>query len=503
MKTLIRDTVYEWLKVHFSNTYNKLALKIMLNYLHPMIFGIVLIFSSCKKFVDIPPPETKLVTASVFNNNATAHQAMTTIYSQMMEGSESWNIAQGLGLSADELKSYSTNINQVQLYTNSVVPTGSYGLWLSYYKYIYEANAVIEGVQNNAGLSTSVKQQLVGEAKFVRAFFHICLTNIYGDVPLVLTTDYTMNRSISRTPRIQVLQQVVADLKTAQDMLNSNYVGANDTTAMTERIRPNKAAAAALLARAYLYLGDYSKDAANYANAEAQASLVINNSLYSLVSLGGVFLKNSNEAIWQLQTPLPANSDTQDGSFFILISAPSTLNNNSTTISSQLMSSFEPGDQRQTSWIGSYSTTTPPNVTYYFPYKYKNRTLLNQEYTMVLRLGEQYLIRAEARAQQGNALGALADLNTVRNRAGLANYAGATDKVSLLAAILHERQVELFTEWGNRWFDLIRTGNANAVMSVVTPLKGGTWGSDGHQLLFPIPQTDRNNDPNLTQNQGY
>jgi hypothetical protein len=73
----------------------------------------------------------------------------------------------------------------------------------------------------------------------------------------------------------------------------------------------------------------------------------------------------------------------------------------------------------------------------------------------------------------------------------------------MLSAILHERQVELFTEWGHRWFDLIRTKNATSVMSVVTPLKGGVWNNDGHQLLFPIPLSDLGKDPNLKQNSGY
>ncbi len=144
--------------------------------------------------------------------------------------------------------------------------------------------------------------------------------------------------------------------------------------------------------------------------------------------------------------------------------------------------------------------------TWYFPYKYKYNTLTTNgtvyEYTMVLRLAEQYLIRAEAKVQTGDAT-AVNDLNAVRHRAGLADYAGSTDKNSLLAAILHERQVELFTEWGQRWFDLIRTGNVDAVMSIVTPQKGGTWTTGGHQTLYPIPIADIAADPNLTQNPGY
>jgi hypothetical protein len=71
----------------------------------------------------------------------------------------------------------------------------------------------------------------------------------------------------------------------------------------------------------------------------------------------------------------------------------------------------------------------------------------------------------------------------------------------MLNAIYHERQVELFTEWGHRWFDLKRTGNLNAVMTAVAPAKGSTWSS--YMQLMPIPPTDIMADPNIKQNQGY
>jgi hypothetical protein len=119
---------------------------------------------------------------------------------------------------------------------------------------------------------------------------------------------------------------------------------------------------------------------------------------------------------------------------------------------------------------------------------------------MVLRLGEIYLIRAEARAEQNNVSGAQADLNAVRTRAGL-GYTTATDQASLLNAIAHERQVELFTEGGNRFFDLKRTGKIDSVMTAYAPLKEGTW-SD-YMQIFALPLNDIQQDANLTQNPGY
>jgi len=480
-----------------------------------LIFVVAIVFgvTSCKKFIQIPPPETKLVTASVFNNNTGATQAQTNIYVQMWNAFESYYMEFNTGLYSDELQvpnAATPGVSPIVYYTNSLVANNNYwGFWSSAYPYIYDANAVINGLQTTAGCSPAVKKQLTGEAYFIRAFWHFYLTNIYGDVPLVLTTDYNNNDRIVRTSRIQVLQQVVADLQNAQTLLNTNYVDITDTVTTSERVRPNKSAATALLARVYLYLGDYAKDATQYTNADIASTTVISNSAYGLSPLSGagsVFQKNSSEAIWQLQTPLKSGSageDTPDGFEFVLTGAPLTGQFQSAIISPQLMSSFEPNDQRWTNWVGSFTTTTTPKITYYFPYKYKNRTYLNQEYVMMLRLGEQYLIRAEAEVHEGKITNAISDLNTIRQRAGLSVYAGATDQASLLTAILHERQIELFAEWGHRWLDLGRTGNAAAVMSLITPLKGGIWASDNHQLLFPISTTEIGKNPSLTQNPGY
>jgi hypothetical protein len=479
---------------------------IISSFLLPIAIGTAFCLQSCEKFLEIPPPTTELVTTNVLNNNASATAALLNVYFVMFNITESFNMAENMGVYADELQSYDNqDALQIELYTNSLQAFQNPGPWTEgggSYSYIYQANAIISGLQSISGCSPAVKQQLTGEAYFIRAFWHFCLTNIYGAVPLVLTTNYQANALLARTTRVQVLQQVVADLQTANSLLNTSYVDGSDTLSTTERVRPNKSVALALLARAYLYLGDYSQNAAYYVKADSASTAVIGNSNYSLSPLNSVFLANSSEAIWQLQTPQPAPlADTYDGVNFILLGAP---NNNSgpngSTISTQLMNAFEPGDQRQANWIGSITEGTS---TYYFPYKYKQNTYVGTEYTMVLRLGEQYLIRAEAEAHEGKTGNAVTDLNMIRTRAGLPNYAGAQDQTSLLATILHERQVELFTEWGARWFDVCRTGNANQVMSVVCPQKGGTWSSTGYQLLFPVPQADILVDHNLSQNPGY
>jgi hypothetical protein len=471
----------------------------------PILFFFVAAFSSCKKFVEVDAPVTSLSGGNVYNGDGTAISVVTGLYNNL-SGSASSAILSGTpnfpmlslyaGLSADELSLWSgiSNLQQIAYYKNDHSATiGGDEIWTFTYPQIFSCNSAIMGLDKSKVLTPSVKLQLMGEVKFMRAFYYFYLVNLYGDVPLVLTTDYSLNVKLARAAKIDVYKQIISDLIDAQSLLSQNYLDGNLTTSTAEKIRPTKWAATALLARTYLFSGDY-------ANAELQATSIINQSAYGLGSLDNIFLKNSIEAIWQLQ-PVISGWNTLDARAFIL--APSGLSTQKPVfLSAYLLNDFESGDNRKIKWINSY---TDVSGTYYYSYKYKSATLNAPltEYLTVFRLSEQYLIRAEAEANGigGGINAAITDLNKIRNRAGLANYSGLKDKGSVLDAILHERRVELFTEWGHRWLDLKRTNKVDAVMSVVTPSKGGTW--QPTDQLYPIGQFEIQKNPSLTQNPGY
>jgi hypothetical protein len=172
------------------------------------------------------------------------------------------------------------------------------------------------------------------------------------------------------------------------------------------------------------------------------------------------------------------------------------------SLSPLLVNSFEPGDLRLSNWTGSATITYSGSpVTYYYAYKYKTTSASAYTETLtLLRLAEQYLIRAEARARQNNLTGAAEDVNAVRARAGLPVTTAAT-QADLLAAIAMERYHELFTEQGHRFFDLKRTGAVDAVMATVAPQKGATW--SGFMQYWPIPVGETQTNLNLTQTPGY
>lgn len=461
----------------------------------------ILLATGCRKAVEVDPPISSVSGDAVFKSDATTMAAVTGIFDQMAAGNGklaggSAGISVVMGLAADEVTNYSTNPSYVLPYTNSFVSTSPF-FWTELYKQIYVCNAVINGVAGSAVLSDAVRRQATGEAKFMRAFLYFYATNLFGRVALTTTTDYRINNVISRSSQDEVYAQVVNDLKDAISLLPAGFVTqAGSSTA--ERVRPNKFAAEALLARVYLYQK-------NWAGAADMADSVITNTanFQLLKDLNQVFLKNSKEAIWQFQSILPS-FNTFDGYTFVILIRPAASSSSPVTISQTVLNAFEAGDKRRANWIGAYDAPAGnglPATTYYYPGKYKVSTSNTiTEYQMVLRLGEQYLIRAEARAQQGNTTGAKADLDSIRVRAGL-QPSSAVGKDDLLTAIASERQVELFTEWGDRWFDMKRRGVLDATMKNITPLKGGVWTSNDQ--LLPLPQTERQINPNLGQNDGY
>jgi starch-binding outer membrane protein, SusD/RagB family len=458
----------------------------------------ILFLYGCNKFVEIDPPKTSLTGSAVFANNKSANAAVANIYILMSRSalaSGTGSISVRMGLYSDELNYYqgsSSDVTFSQFFNNKLVADQQYYFWIEIFKIIYEANNVIQALEKSQSITAALKNQLIGEAKFLRGFIYFYAVNLYGDLPLVLTTDYKINNVISRSPASVVLKQIINDLKDAKSLLGNDYLNGSEVT--TERTRANSSCASALLARVYLYNKDWK-------DAENESSLVIANSLYSLQGLSDIFKKNSNESILQLES-VTTLVNTFDAYYFVLTSKPS-LRTCPVALSSSLMDAFEANDLRREKWVGTFTdTTVKPNVNYYFPFKYKVYKPFSPvtEFLTVFRLSEQYLIRAEARVQQDNINGSTNDLNTVRNRSGLSNTA-ADEKSSILEAIIHERKVELFTEWGHRWFDLKRNENFESIMSTIASQKNTTWASE-FQVL-PIPNAEILKNSNLTQNKGY
>jgi starch-binding outer membrane protein, SusD/RagB family len=299
---------------------------------------------------------------------------------------------------------------------------------------------------------------------------------LFGDVPLALSTNADKNALLARSPCGDAYAQMIKDLQAAIQLLP-------DTAINTI---PTRYAALALLSRVYLSKKEWSL-------AAATASAVIDAGKFALpLELNQVFIANSAETIFQW-APVLENFNSAEGVLFLPASntVPPTY-----VVTQALVNAFELGDLRKTHWL---KTIVTGREIHYFPYKYQVRFSTEPvEYNIVLRLAEQYLIRAEARARQDQIAAAVADINAIRKRAALKNIPTTINRNECMHAIQQERRTEFFAEWGHRWFDLKRTGKADSVLSIA---KGANWQITDQ--LYPIPQSELDVAPNLKQNPGY
>lgn len=475
-----------------------------------IIAVLALSLTACRKFVTIDPPSGSMVQETVFKDAQASAAALRNAY----EALPSLNVSISLvnALYPDEYRLTTSDQGLRAIYTNSpeALPGSITSIWKNSFNAIYKANAIIEGLQGNgSAFEKSLKDHMIGEALLIRALSYYWLVNLYGDVPLLLTTDYTKNRLASRTPANLVYDQIVKDLTDAKGLMSSDYLDWDNKKVTNRRFRANKEAAAALLARIYLYRGEWAK-------AETEATEVISkNTVYSLEPVpANAFNMASKETVLALEYiaytyPLPADS-------YILTADP----NNSTTagrigvVSDTLLGSFEAGDNRRRDWIDVFTTG---GSSYYFANKYKISTTLTQ-YDGIIRLAELYLIRAEARLEQGLKQAAIDDLNVIRDRARAAATGAVPNPLPALASTLTDVQVrramekerftELFTE-GHRWFDFKRwkginntaISRADEAMPAIAAKKGTTWKS--HLKLFPILPKEFELNVNMEQTPGY
>jgi len=447
---------------------------------YTLAFVILLQCFACDDFINVGVPQTEMVNSSVFEDRSTAEAAVVDLYLAIRDGfggGSKTSISGLTSLSSDELNFFGTNaVSQYQQFNNnSLTATNGFveALWSDIYNTIYRANAVLEGL-NSSQLASEVKNSLTGEAKFIRAFCYFYLVNLWGDVPLAISTDYRVNDQLLRASRADIYALIEADLLESIELLPSTYDFSNG-----ERVRANEGAASALLARVYLFLE-------NWDMAESYATQVIENPLYELEpDLSLVFRATSPEVILQLWFYQYPN----DRSTFSVGRRGPGLG----SLTTEFLAGIPNGDLRWSTWGQEREVD---GVLYHGVLKYMDFSSPPLDYTTLLRLSEQYLIRAEARAQKNLLTEATSDLNIVRSRAGLPNTMAASQQ-ELLDSLLYERQYELFTEWGHRWLDLKRTGKVNDVLSSMKD----EW--DSEDALYPIPESQLVSNNNIVQNAGY
>lgn len=428
--------------------------------LYIFFFTTLITLWSCEDLIETAP--VNIITDDVvITDAASVESVLLGIYNSLQSGNTYNNLAITTpGVLSDELIHSGSFPTVAEMDRNQVLPSNvtAQGTWQSYYNGILVSNVLLERI-GVVTMDEDLRDQYIGEARFLRALFHFNLTNLWGAIPLATTSDLATLSTIPRTSQEDIYAFVEAELTAAATLLSGVDQG--------NKVRVNEWGVKALHARVKLYAGDRS-------GAGALANDVITNGGYSLeADYGDVFDGGSSETILEVFSSV----NDQNGIAFQF----RTSGRYEYAPSAQLIAAFEPGDERAV-MVENPGGAKPEAAKYLDVGTGTDRTI-------VLRLAEMYLIRAEANI--GNAQ-ADNDLNEIRNRAGL------TDKASItLDDIMEERFVELCYE-GHRWFDLIRTNRVDAVMSVINPT---TWVSTAS--LLPIPLREIQQNPNLTQNPGY
>jgi starch-binding outer membrane protein, SusD/RagB family len=478
---------------------------------------LILLAGCSKKFLD-KTPESSLTTGNFPLSAADAESELTGAYNQLIYYTNFYQYDNFMNTDGRSDNCYvnSDNVTAEQpLEYFSTVTSSNTNVqrdWQELYNDIRAANAVLDDVPgiNDPSLTAARKAQILGEARFLRAYHYYWLVTEYGGCPIILSVSNGGNLYPARNTAAEVYAQMVADFKYADSVL--------DATPYNGQLgRATKGTAEAMLAKTYAQMGDYA-DCLSYATE------VISSGTYSLVpsfaNLWGAANKNNSESIFELE----ANGTAYGFFGFEIFDYVASDGYPKRDIgSANLINAFKAaGDsgvryQATFNWqIPGAAFTMPPNAwdpNFPIPFmnKYPDADGYNSTDDIVLiRLADIILLAAEANNQLGNTTTAATELNQIRARAGLPNTTASTQS-DLAMAILNERQLELVFEC-TRWNDLQRA-DANGIINIVTLMAGQTdshgnnlnydMAADKHQYIFPIPFEDLQLNKNLKQNPGY
>jgi hypothetical protein len=478
----------------------------------------LVVFSGCKKYLEKVPLDsvnsenfwkTEEDAISAING---AYQPLQwpKLYNLRIWTSDIWagNSVVGAGGGTDGIET-----QDISNFVTSTDNAAALDIWRGPAPGILRCNLVLENVPG-MNIKESLKNRILGEARFLRANYYFILVRLFGDVPLITKPQYAGDDlRPARTPKAQVYDQILQDLTEAMNLLplKGTYTGSDVG-------RATKGAAAGMLAKVYLTLGNYQKvvdlcqqvstmgyalnnDYSDNFNPQTKNS---NESIFEVQYSGKTsasFWANENQASWVSTFTGPRNADFVGGGY------------GWDQPTKEFVDSYEAGDNRKDKtvlYVGGPAFDGKDYKSFYSITGYNLRKFLvsksispdydtNPANFPVLRYADVLLMWAEALNELAQTTQAEAPLNLVRKRAGLGEVHGLS-KDAMRAKIFHERRMELAFE-GQWWFDMIRINNGQYALDFLHSI--GKTNAAAKHLLLPIPQKERDANPNLSQNPGY
>lgn len=458
---------------------------------------VTLLAAGCSNVLDVHPV-----------NDTDASQAITTPAGARAAVAGLYDALQDFGyyggqlfffgdLSGDDVEHTGTFTTYRQIDQNDITSdNGSIeGFWDDLYKAIGRANIVIEKVPQVQGLSAAERDDLLGQAHFVRALTYHNLVKFWGDtagsglgVPVVLVPPKDISEAglVTRATTAEVYAQILSDLTAAETLMDAGETDAHRATVMAVR---------SVRARVYLYQK-------NYAGAETEAEAVATTGGYRLDSLYRRLFSadgdDTPEDIFRLH--FDAVDYCWEGYYYLPYEVQG---RGEIAPSLNLILAYSPSFNGSPATFDTTNVRGKWNITFFdstdgtTKYGSKWKTGIGAEDIQVFRLADVLLIKAEAEARQNKLVEAEASLLPIRVRAGLAaarldTLTGATAQARAIDIILNERRLELAME-GDRWPDLVRTGRVQNFLPTVAAF----------QTLYPIPLNELDVAPGLVQNPGY
>jgi hypothetical protein len=495
----------------------KLNIKLQLLMAGSLLISVV----SCSKLKE--QPYSSIFTDQFYKTASDAEAALTAAYSPMVDlyntaatGASDFSSDQSyprpvVGRDTYTLFSYDPNYTTQKSFSREF--ESPVQIWRSAYSGIEKANWVLDKVPAT-NMDTKRRDEILGEAFFLRAFYHWMLTKNFGDVVVKIKPSVTLADAVlPKSARADVYKQIYADLDQAVAKLPTY-------TTSIQKGRPSKEVALALYAKAALYNEDY-------ATSLDKAKQVIASGKYTLMpDIRDVFnvakedaARTENMWAYECESTSPGKSSqimslygprNSDGPAYAVTSFGSAFAYQS------FYNSFSPADKRRqlldTNYINksgqvvAQKDITPITAKGVLVKKYMDPNSSGGSGAInipILRLSDIYLVAAEAEARQNGATAvAYSFINPVRQRAGLAALTASLAKDVFIAAVLTERSWELFCE-GDRWYDLTRTNTflqvIPAAVNDVFPVRA----PQAKHRYFPIPLDEINANTALVQNDGW
>jgi hypothetical protein len=470
-----------------------------------LTFMITACLFSCTDQLEIEPISS-IVVENFYNNAADAEAAVNSIYS-MLTNHHLYNqyneTMQSQGTDDAEWgkgrNTSNTGKNEMDKFLFTPASNILYEYWVASYKVVNTANTVIEKV-SMMEIDQANKDQFVGEAKFLRGLIYFNLVRLYGDVPLSTKSTTSLDGlQIPRTPAPDIYDFIVNDFKDAKALLPMSYPG-------TDLGRATKGAAMTLLCKVYLTLEMYQEVA-------TEAQEITNLGIYSLMDqYAEIFTaanENGPESIFEVQYMITPEGGL-GSSYAGFMAPPSRGGYGDNPVTKNLYDTYNAGDLRRD--VNIFMDLTAPSSVKepFYVNKYDERGPVvgdNGDNYIITRYADVLLMHAEAlSALNPTDEKAYELINQIRRRAsGLPlsldsefdMEAGLTQE-QFLDSVLVERRKEFAFE-GHRRFDLLRTGKLIEAMAISNP----ELLVEEKHLLFPIPQTERLANPELTQNPGW